>query len=102
MSKTPGRDKTTPAKTISEEKKGAGNDAGNFPEENGDVGKSEDEYPPTPQEITEAEPNIRNNIHEKEDGKESLPSYIETPATEENNHINPLGNDSEEEKPREK
>ena len=79
--KTPGRDKTTPGKTISEEKKG--NDAENFPEGNDDVGKSEDGYPPTPRQITEAEPNSQNNIQEKEDDKDSLPIYIETPATEE-------------------
>ena len=98
MAKTPARDKTTPGKTSSEEKKGDGNDAGNFLEGNGGVEKSEDEYPPTPQEMTDTEPNSPNNIQEKGDDKESLPSYIETPATEGNNHTSPLENDSEEEK----
>ena len=71
---------------------------GHFREENDDAEKSE-EYPSTPQEETEAEPNSRNDFQGKEDDKDSLPIYIETPAIHENNHDDPLGNNSDEENP---
>ena len=70
----------------------------NFRGENEDAEKSE-EYPATPQGETEAEPNGQNDFQEKEGDKDSLPSYIETPAIDDNNHDNPLENNSEEENP---
>ena len=61
MVKTPGRDKATPENTHRREK---GNEMGHFREETDDAEKSE-EYPSTPKEETEAEPNSQNDFQEK-------------------------------------